>query len=614
MIHRKLSAAWEQWQQVAAEMKHTQHSMGGAIRRMLNRKLSMAWEKWQQTAAEMKQQEQLMKHALMRMIQRKLAMAFDTWHAEYALAFEQHNLRMRALFCWTHREFSAAFNTWVDVAAHARASQNLLEWSVRRWQHQSLSSGFNTWCEHYASAMEQKNGMMRAAKFWDLSTRNAITRLFLGCFNKWRAEGCSAAVRRALAFKAALRWQNQKLAGAFHTWRDSAAERTLLKQMYDWVAYHWVLREKRWAHHLWLHKARHARKHSTSSRALSHWLNKAKSAAFNKWVEFATERSMAEALLRKSLLAWTHKALLAGLNTWQNYILEMQEQKALLYKSTVMWTRGALVRAFNQWRWVAEAAAEQKELLYKAMFRWAHKALGEAFNTWLNEAAGMTDMEEAIMIASQHYKFSALSAALAHWRDVNQALRQQASSSTQDVYKADHHLRESRLREGFSRWLMFHDAVASTQSSPAPVVTPPPARAVSPSTAPTSRTALACEPYGLFSVIISRTTYGKQDRALYYVVEVTLEGRRKFEINKRYRDFDLLNTVLSERFSRILTQGVGGTTPTLPPKKSFTKLNPEFYESRALELHQFVQDLLAYADIAASAELCDFLQFHTFFQ
>merc|ERR1712216_3752 len=126
-------------------------------------------------------------------------------------------------------------------------------------------------------------------------------------------------------------------------------------------------------------------------------------------------------------------------------------------------------------------------------------------------------------------------------------------------------------------------------------------------------TALACDPYGLFSVIISRTTYGKQDRALYYVVEVTLEGRRKYELNKRYRDFDLLNSVLNERFGRILRAGAGGTTPTLPPKKSFTKLNPEFYESRALELHQFIQDLIAYPEIAASGEICEFMQFHAFF-
>merc|ERR1719199_1013919 len=183
------------------------------------------------------------------------------------------------------------------------------------------------------------------------------------------------------------------------------------------------------------------------------------------------------------------------------------------------------------------------------------------------------------MIAAQHYRFSSLSAALAHWRDYHEALRRLESSAMQDGYKADLHIRQSRLVYGFTAWMEFMRAAAlSAQSSPVPVVTPPVQRTTprSPSIErATSRTALACDPYGLFSVIISRTTYGKQDRALYYVVEVTLEGRRKFEINKRYRDFDLLNTVLSERFSRILTQGVGGTTPTLPPKKSFTKLNPE---------------------------------------
>ena len=47
MMNRKLSMAWEQWQQWYADIKDQQFKLAGALRRMMNRKLSMGWEQWQ---------------------------------------------------------------------------------------------------------------------------------------------------------------------------------------------------------------------------------------------------------------------------------------------------------------------------------------------------------------------------------------------------------------------------------------------------------------------------------------------------------------------------------------------------------------------------------------
>ena len=58
MMRAKLAAAMGTWRQQAADAKHVAFAGGGAIRRMLNRKLSQAWEQWQQVAAEMKAQQE----------------------------------------------------------------------------------------------------------------------------------------------------------------------------------------------------------------------------------------------------------------------------------------------------------------------------------------------------------------------------------------------------------------------------------------------------------------------------------------------------------------------------------------------------------------------------
>eukprot|EP00658_Telonema_sp_P-2_P009287 TRINITY_DN13486_c0_g1_i18.p3 TRINITY_DN13486_c0_g1~~TRINITY_DN13486_c0_g1_i18.p3 ORF type:complete len:117 (-),score=28.80 TRINITY_DN13486_c0_g1_i18:86-436(-) len=79
MLKRKMSMAWEKWQQVYQDLKFAQWQQvyqdlkfanrmgGGAIRRMLNRKLSMAWEKWQFTAAELAHQQRLLAGAVHRL-------------------------------------------------------------------------------------------------------------------------------------------------------------------------------------------------------------------------------------------------------------------------------------------------------------------------------------------------------------------------------------------------------------------------------------------------------------------------------------------------------------------------------------------------------------------
>ena len=48
---------------------------------MLNRKLSMAWEAWQQNAAEMKRQQELLEYAVRKFQNAKMFAAWNTWRS-----------------------------------------------------------------------------------------------------------------------------------------------------------------------------------------------------------------------------------------------------------------------------------------------------------------------------------------------------------------------------------------------------------------------------------------------------------------------------------------------------------------------------------------------------
>merc|ERR1711959_680988 len=245
------------------------------------------------------------------------------------------------------------------------------------------------------------------------------------------------------------------------------------------------------------------------------------------------------------------------------------------------------IRAFNQWLWQLEQAQARQELMFKAMFRWAHKDLSIALDAWRVNTAAWSGQDEALLIAEQHYRFSSLCTALQYMRDSLAASQEEANRK---------HLESIRT---------------IAEKSPEPTPTPTPKRSPvvkAQEVGLASKIARAVDPYGLFSVIINRTHVGKADKSVYFVADVTLEGRTKYSLNKRYRDFEILNNVLLERFETILR---GSNSPTLPPKKAFSKINAEFYETRALELHTYVQELMAHPQIAGSEELCEFLQFHS---
>jgi len=383
---------------------------------------------------------------------------------------------------------------------------------------------------------------MKGAKYWATHNMSALTRMKLACFNTWRALGSSMAVSRALAFKAVLRWQHRHLAACLSSWRSHADEERVLRQIYSWVSFHWEQREARYAFNLWRYQSRHS-KASSDTKSIS--------------------------------------------------------------KALRMWTNQSLSKSLNKWRDALEEAKRAQEIMYKALFRWASKNMLNAFTIWRDNAASAYDIEEATMIAAQHFKYTYLSSYTSYWRVVAQVILHRMSNNDYNKGKADTHRNSALLRKWFSAW---DDYVVLGKSKPAPAAIVSPKSIVVapalPAGALTSRIARGVDPYGLFSCIVSRTAYGKQDRALYYVVNVTLEGRTQYELNKRYKDFDLLNSVVFERF-----RGGQGGIPTLPVKKPGTKLD---LEGRVGELHQFLQDLIAVPEIAASEELCEFLQFSAY--
>jgi len=142
MMNRKLSMAWETWQQWYADLLHQRFILNGAIHRMLKRKLSMAWEKWQFWYAEFMQQKFLMAGAVKRLMERMLSKAWEQWQWQYAELMRQKMLIKRGLMRLMQRKMAAAFGKWRLVTDYLL---RLFEKMGRRWRNRSIFAAFNKW-------------------------------------------------------------------------------------------------------------------------------------------------------------------------------------------------------------------------------------------------------------------------------------------------------------------------------------------------------------------------------------------------------------------------------------------------------------------------------------
>jgi len=663
-LNRALSEAFTSWCVWYDNTVTQQGALHKSLTRLLNRQLTAGFNSWYAYAVQLAIQRQAASKAIQYMQMQKLAQAWNQWRDMYENSFDDQSTVLRALFCWTHQRLSAAFNSWIDYANQMHAEMQLLQWAAANFLHMQLARAFHKWLDWVREVKDHKALMGRAAYFWESTSRSYLITASQCMLNTWRYGSSEHSVRQALLVKAVLTWHHQHLALALRTWRVEAAIAVGMSQLYRWVSFHAVLREKRWAFRMLRHLTkqqslglRAARRWALSQlyaavntwrlvvahelnllseresdMGLNHWEIASLTACMSLWYTRSIALTARQAQVYRGACHWSRKRAVVALGQWfekhraavwirsqtyrgacqwgrkqavkttikwserQRTVAWMQAQS---YRGACKWSQRAAVKAFTKWYELTALQQEQMESLYKAMFRWAHGKLSACFGTW-NFKAQQGRQQEMMMIATQHYRYASIFVVLDHWRDVVHQLVQVELHHVQNSYKAASHRRYSALRTAFEEWKEDWvdnndlDEQLVDQSGPANIL------------------AQACHPYGLFAVSITGTMYGKQDRALYYVVQVSFEGRAAYELNKRYRDFDELNSTLKERFSSIMRAG-SPDSPIFPPKKPFTKLNPEFYESRATDLHRFMQGLVTHKEVATSGELCEFLEFQNYY-
>ena len=156
LIHRQLGLGWRSlvaWYE--AQKQRQAKILAGALNRMKNRKLSMAWERWQEWYADVMEQIRLMKGAMGRFMKRQLSMAWERWQFWYEDFMRQKMLLKQAMKRMMHRKLSMGYQRWVEWYQDLLAERYKAGGAIRRMLMRKLSMAWERWQFWYEDVMHQ---------------------------------------------------------------------------------------------------------------------------------------------------------------------------------------------------------------------------------------------------------------------------------------------------------------------------------------------------------------------------------------------------------------------------------------------------------------------------
>jgi len=321
---------------------------GGAIRRMLNRKLSMAWEQWQQVCQEMRDQRAAMRRAVVRMINRKLSMAFNAWAEWYVDMLEQERRLRRALYSWNANGMMWAFTWW-----RTGRFENVLDLHSKAaafWLNREMGMAWRTWHEKYCKFKEMRDLLARLEarhqreKEALLQEIERLRKLIMDRELKRQADWDDDDRKLAHALKM---MQNRALAAAFNKLKYEAQMARENKDALTGVLGHWINRAISAAYNTWRETYFSL---LAMRRAAMYMKNRAIAAAWNSWIAMIDEMNRQRDAMYNSVKRWQNQLLFGAFNTWRVALAMAIHEKNTMLRAILRWGGSELLVSFEYWR------------------------------------------------------------------------------------------------------------------------------------------------------------------------------------------------------------------------------------------------------------------------
>ena len=286
-------------------------------------------------------------------------------------------------------------------------------------------AAFSRWAAFVPASREARALFRRAAGAF-------ASRASSAAFARWVQRVDDRKARRALFRRAMSWWKARSKTAAWLRWRDAVVDAKTAR----WAARFFVDRARSAAFARWAEfadEARDARRVAT--RAARHWTLHAARRAMATWAERAAAMAADRERLTRAVARFRWRALAGAFGKWDQTVSETRAARELLRRAVTRFESRALAGAFGRWLDVAEEARVAREMLGRAVGLWNHRNVAGAFARWAEFADEARAGRDAARRAAGAFASRTRAAAMATWR----AFARSASAERDATIRADAH-------------------------------------------------------------------------------------------------------------------------------------------------------------------------------
>lgn len=407
LTHRKLSAAFEQWEDATDELSDQAVALRRGAARFLQQALVGAHAVWRAHAVTVAK----VRHAAVRISQRQLSAAFERWEEETDAANEQTAALRRGVARFVLQEICGGFAAW---RAHT-ADTLKIRFVITRMTRRHMSAALERWAEATDGLAEEAAALRRgAARF--------VQQEVVSAFVSWRMHAQSMVRLR----QAAARISQRQLSVMFEQWEEAVGamkDRTaaMRRGANQFVQQGVSVAFSSWA----ATAAAHAAFTRSLRKGLSLLTQQKTRLSWNVWVEATAASSNNSGLIRRGLGFVVHRQLRLGWSSWVVAATADANAAQLLRRGLSFIVQQHTRRAWVSWIAAASALAASNTLLRRGVSSMVHAKTRVAWATWAHETAAHAVFMTRLRSGLRYISHRALATGLRSWQEAGRVVVQQ---------------------------------------------------------------------------------------------------------------------------------------------------------------------------------------------
>jgi len=145
-------------------------------------------------------------------------------------------------------------------------------------------------------------------------------------------------------------------------------------------------------------------------------LNRALSAAMQRWIEYHEAIKEQKRVAKRAMMMWKNRELTKAMLTWEDWYAAIKEQQRRLKIALMRWMKGAMARGWLSWQDWYEHVVWQRQMIEKSAARWRNRKLGMAFSAMREYPAWLRRSKQLLDKAARRIRFLKEAKSFKQWK------------------------------------------------------------------------------------------------------------------------------------------------------------------------------------------------------